>query len=47
MSKNVKTIDARKTIFDAAHMFRKDGFKHLAGVEDGKLLLQISRKAHS
>ena len=43
MTAAVKTIEADKTVFDAAHIFVHKGYKRLPVVQDGKLVGQISR----
>ena len=43
MSKSVRTIEADKTILDAAYEFVNAGFKRLPVVENGVLVGQISR----
>ncbi len=44
MSKNIITIDASKTVVDAAYIFVKQGIKRLPVLEKGKLVGQISRR---
>ena len=43
MSTSVTTIDAEKTVFDAAVEFVRNGFKRLPVVRKGELVGQISR----
>ncbi len=43
MSTNVSTIDAEKTILDAAYEFAQSGKKRLPVLDKGKLVGQISR----
>ena len=44
MSKEVETIDASASIFDAATIFHSNSRRRLPVLKDGKLVGQISRK---